>query len=284
MRKSLILLIAAVVLVLSAFTQIRSVHATSCGFERYKDADCEVYLEYLPIVPVDLNNPSASEEWAFKFYVWQKNIVITPYILDAWPDGWSIDVYFRDIDDEDNTWTTWKRWYPISMSDDHLPVSWSLSGNCGPISLGTTITIPSSRSFETNYTKFPAYINSQTYMRVGYLSVAYGYYRCDGANCEGAGSLDIPNDLGAKHLGHHIKMFFRFNVRWQCCGMLWTQRNVEFTIGDDWPANTDCFITVNQGTTSFSTGGSSRPPEPNYGIPQSRRGIGCGGSRTCMPT
>ena len=288
MRKySLILLIGAA-LVLSMFTQIKSVHAVSCGYERFVSDDLEIYLEYFPTVPVDINNPTASEEWAFKFYIRQKNIPfgLPPDLFQYIPDGWTIEVYFRDDDCENNNWVEWKRWYPISMSNNHLPVSWSLSAGYGGLSIGTTITVPDTNTFEPNYTKFPAYIDQgKIYMRVGYLKVGYNsnsYW--NGATCEGAGSLGIPNDLAAQHLGHHIKICFRFTVRWKALFIPIKEYQVQFIVGDDWPADTDCFITVDQGTTSFSTGGSSRPPEPNYGTPQSRRGIGCGGSRTCMPT
>lgn len=290
MRKSSAILFIGAALVLSMFTQIRSVHAASCGYERLGVSDqYEVYLEYFPTVPVDISNPTASEEWAFKFYVRQKNIPLpSGYYYYYIPVGWTIEVYFRDDDCENNSWVEWKRWYPISMNDNRLPVSWSLSASCGPLSIGTTITLPDSNSFEPDYTKFPAYLDDgKMYMRVGYLKVAYNSNPFwNGATCEGAGSLGIPNDLAAKHLGHHIRMYFRFTMRWYAFHYLIPikEYQVVFIVGDDIPATTDCIITVQQGTTSFSTGGCPYVPDAEtHGIPPSRQGIGCGGSRTCMP-
>jgi len=287
MRKASLILLMGAVLVLSMLIQVRSVHAVSCGYERHVSDDFEVYLEYLPIFPVDSNNPSASEEWAFKFYIKQKNIgrpIVVPSCASFFPyipGGWNIDVYFRDDTTVSNNWTTWKRWYPLSMSDNHLPVSWSLSAGYGPLTIGTTITVPNSNTFDPNYTKFPAYLDDgKIYMRVGYLKVGYASTMLwDGATCEGAGSLGIPNDLAAQHLGHHIRIYFRFTVRWWCPWPPIKEYPVTFIVGDDYPAATDCFITAQQGTTSFSTGGCP-PIPPIYG---SRIHTTPGGSRTCMP-
>jgi hypothetical protein len=281
-RYSLILLIGAA-LVLSTFTQIKSVHALSCGYERQVSDHYEVYLEYLPTFPVDAANPSASEEWAFKFYIKQKNVAIPLLSRVLVPEGWTVDVYFRDDDYGNYDWTTWKRWYPLSMSDNNLPVSWSLSASCGPITLGTTIRLPDSNSFEPDYTKVPTQVSDdggKAYMRVGKLKVHYySNILWNGAMCEGAGSLGIPNDLAAQHLGDHIRMYFSFTMRWWSpCGLTGEER-AWFIAGDDTPAQTDCFIIVSQGTTSFSTGGCPSNP-PNYG---SKIHTWKGGSRTCMP-
>lgn len=273
MRKSSMILLIAATLVLSMFTQVRSVHAVSCGFERYQDADCEIYLEYLPIIPVDAGCPTASEEFAFKFYVWQEAIEITPYVFYYWPDGWSLEVFFFD-ECGINGWPTWKRWYPISMSDRDTQVSWGLSTGVGPVGLSTTIKVPDTGSFVTNYTKHPYNYNGEDYMRIGYLHLNYN---SNGGwtgitQCEGAGSLGIPNDLGAAHMGHHAKLLFRFQVRWRFC-WTWKQYIVDFVIGDDVPPDTDCLLPVAQGTTTFTATPYTPPVVPS----KYRRHCGSGG-------
>jgi len=92
------------------------------GYERYQDDKCEIYLEYFPIFPTDSRYPTASEEFVIKFYVWQKDW--WEYLVcHLVPWGFTIEVFFRDDTCENNNWITWKRWYPISMSQHGLKVS-----------------------------------------------------------------------------------------------------------------------------------------------------------------
>jgi len=162
-------------------------------------------------------------------------------------------------------------------------VSWSLSASIGPISLGTTISVPfCTSSIEANYTKVPANISDdggKAYMRVSNLNVNYGmYWFSQIFTCEGAGSLGIPNDLAAQRLGNHIKMYLRFTLQWVDD---WGDRKKEYTwfiLGDDIPSMTDCFIPVQQGTTTFTV---ADPYVPKPGTPAFHLRFP-GGSRTCL--
>jgi len=103
-------------------TNVRPAYGTSVGYERYQDDKCEIYLEYFPIFPTDSRYPTASEEFVIKFYVWQKDW--WEYLVcHLVPWGFTIEVFFRDDTCENNNWITWKRWYPISMSQHGLKVS-----------------------------------------------------------------------------------------------------------------------------------------------------------------
>lgn len=241
-------------LMVLAAIQVRSAYASSCGYERYVDDKCEIYLEYFPIVPTDPNYPTASEEFAIKFYIWQ---------YDWWeylvchlvPWGWTIEVYFRDETCEQNDWNVWKRWYPISMSQTGLTVTWKLGGSFGPLSISANIQVPAIKKVEVNYTKSEINYDGKTYMRVGFIDVYYDSNNLWGSTyAEGAGSIGIPNDLAQAHLGHHITILVVVTVWWINYAIVPYERHysVYFVLGDDDPSTTDCWLTVEKGNTNFS--------------------------------
>lgn len=246
-------------------------HAASVGYELYQDDKCEIYIEYFPIFPTDSSYATASEEFAFKFYIrqedWWENVVCH---LVPW--GWTIDIYFRDDTCGDNNWTIWKRWYPISMSQQGLKINWALSGGYGPLSVGASVQVPDTVDFLTNYTKFEIDYNGKSYMRVGFLDAMYNSNHFWGTTyAEGGGSIGIPNDLAAAHIDHHIEVLVRITVWWvNFVGVPYeTHYSVDFILGDDNPPMTDCWLEVKQGNTDFF--------ETN---PVYRRGRG-GGSLYC---
>lgn len=257
--KKVNLLLFVLLLIVPMFSQIRSAYAVSSGYERYKDDYCEVYVEYFPIVPFDPNYPTASEEFAIKFYVIQQSW--WSGICKYWPDAFAVVVYFRDDTCGNISYTTWKRWYPTSTSQSGWTISWSLSGGYGPLTIGATISTPDS-GFYTNYTKFPETNprDGKEYMHLSDLVVDYNDNCFWGSTyTEGAGSIGIPNDQAAIHAGHHTLIAIWFGLYWKRLWAEWPpmKEYVYFRIGDDIPVDTDCWLTVEQGGTAFSvyTGG-----------------------------
>ncbi|MEM2971919.1 MAG: hypothetical protein QW270_05800, partial [Candidatus Bathyarchaeia archaeon] len=214
MRKTLML-----VMVLLVFPMVRSVQAVSCGYERYKDDNCEIYLEYFPIVPADLFYPAASEEFPIKFYISQNDLgFLDPlYYCHVVPEYWSIDVYFRDDTCGENDGVTWKRWYPTSPAHNKLPISWSLGVSGYYLSLGVTVTLSDTKEFLTDYSQFEIDYNGKTFRRVGFLKLTYNsnWYWFGSVSVDGAGSIGIPNDLAQSHLGHHVEILVRVTVSWK---------------------------------------------------------------------
>ncbi len=265
--KKLAFLMLILILMLPLFSQIRNVHATSSGYERYQDNYCEVYVEYFPIVPFDPAYPTASEEFAIKFYVIQQSW--WSGICKYWPDGFIVAVYFRDDTCGNISYTTWKRWYPTSTSQSGWYVSWSLSGGYGPLTIGATISTPDSW-FQANYTKYPE-INppdGKEYMHLSDLLVDYNdNLFWDSTYTEGAGSIGVPNAVAQAHEGHHTLIAIWFGLVWNRLWAEWPSKVewVYFRIGDDIPADTDCWLTVEQGDTAFSDGTGSPSPPPSGG-------------------
>jgi len=249
MKKTALLLLALLVITTIAF-QTNPVSAVSSGYERYVDDECEVYVEYFPIVPFDPTYPTASEEFAIKFYVSQKDWW-EPILVHVWPSAFSVSVYFRDDTCGDINYVTWKRWYPVSVEQRGWKVSWSLTGGYGPVSIGATVSTPDS-SFTADYTKYP--VDDGTYMHLSHLVVDYNDNWLWGSTyAEGAGSMGVPNDAAQPHEGHHVLIWVIFDLYWHVVSDPPTRRKtIGFCIGDDVPADTDCRLTVEQGDTSSS--------------------------------
>jgi len=267
--KKTALLTLALLLIIPMFSQIRSAYAVSCGYERYQDDTCEVYLEYYPIVPFDPSYPTASEEFPIKFYFSQKNwwefdpLTLWHHIV---PRAWSISVFYRD-DCGDSDYVTWKRWYPTSTSQNGWEISWRLSGTHEGLTVGAILTAPDSVQWATNYTKY----YKDGYLHVGGLGEEFASNTLWGDTyVEGAGSLGIPNDLAQSHEGHHVIFWVHVRLAWVKLDWLGIPEairylDLDFYLGDDDPSDTDCWLTVEQGNTGFSLekpssgGGGSLP-------------------------
>jgi len=256
--------------------RINPVYAASSGYERYQDDKCEVYLEYFPTVPYDTNFPTASEEFPIKFYVYQDdwNQDIYKHFV---PDGFMIEVAFRDDTTEDSDWVEWKRWYPISMDQYGQDITWSLAGGYGPVSVSATVTGPDLEDVLTDYTKYEMAFNGETYTHVGTLDVYYPSNHFWGSTyAEGGGSIGIPNDLAVSHEGNHIKILVKVTLYWINYA-IWPDSHMKelfFVLGDDIPTTTDCWLTVEEGTVAFGdpswlaisagSGGTTNPTPGSY--------------------
>ena len=262
MKKTALLLLALLVITTIAF-QTNPVSAVSCGFERYVDDECEVYLEYFPIVPFDTAHPTASEEFPMKFNV-QQNDWWEPIAVHVWPHAFRVSVYFRDDTCGDIDYVSWKRWYPTSVSQNGWKVQWSLGGGYGPLSIGATISAPDS-SITANYTKYP--VDDETYMHLSHLTVDYhdNWAWFGSVHAYGAGSINVPNDASQPHEGHHVLIWVIFDLYWHVLSDPPTRRKtIGFCIGDDTPADTDCWLTVKKGKTDFDL---EKPGGPGGGCP-----------------
>ena len=253
--KKVNLLLFALLLIAPILCQIRTAHATSCGYERYKDNKSEVYVEYFPIVPYDTNYPTASEEFPIKFYVFQNHWYENFGLTHPVPAGFTVDVGFRDDTTNDSGWPTWKRWYPLSMEQYGTKVSWTLGGSYGPLTVATTVKGENMFAPDTDYSKYEMVYNGETYVHMGTLKIYYNSNNLWGsATTEGAGSIGIPNDLAVNHDGHHVKILVRVHVYWINYA-LWPYQEdyeVNFVLGDDIPSDTDCWLTVQRGDATFS--------------------------------
>jgi len=97
-------------------------------------------------------------------------------------------------------------------------------------------------------------VTGKKYRRIGFLDIIYNsnhFWGCTYA--EGAGSIGIPNDLAAAHLGHHIEILVEVTVWWANWAIVPYEIHytVGFILGDDNPSMTDCWLTVQQGDTTF---------------------------------
>jgi hypothetical protein len=247
MKKVALVMFTLLLIILS---HVRDAYAVSCGYQRYKDDECEVYIEFFPIVPFDPAYPTASEEFAFKYYVYQKDwwYFIAVHVV---PAGFYVLVYFRDDTCGENSYPTFKRWYPTSTSQHGLHVTWSLSGGYGPLSI-TAILSTVDSSFSTNYTKYPVDSPYGEFMHLSDLLVEYHYNWFWGSTyTEGAGSIGIPNDLAQPHEGHHVLVAVLFRLVWYDYGIGYLYKDIVFYLGNDEPADTDCWLTVERGNTNF---------------------------------
>ncbi|MEM3789018.1 MAG: hypothetical protein QXN95_04030 [Candidatus Bathyarchaeia archaeon] len=221
------------------------------------DDKCEIYLEYFPVVPTDPKYPTASEEFPIKFYIRQKDWY-EYLVCHLVPWGWTIRVCFRD-DCGQNGWVEWKRWYPISMSQSGLTVTWTLGVGSEYLSLSASVQAPPIKECVVNYSKVEVEYNGEKYMRVGFLDVYYDSNNLWGSTyAEGAGSIGIPNDLAQAHIGHHITILVQVTVWWANWAIVPYEEHytVNFILGDDNPSTTDCWLTVEQGHTNFLESGS----------------------------
>jgi hypothetical protein len=268
------LALTLVMLMFAIAFQTKSVHAASSGFERFKDDESEIYFEFLPIVPFDPTYPTASEEWAFKFHIWQ-NSYWTVYLLEKrFPRGFDISVYYRCDTCGDSNYATFKTWYPTSTNQYGWTVTWSLSGGYGPLSITTTVAGPDVNGYEKNYDKFDETYGGKTYLHVADLSTTYPVWIWSGPiDVYGGGSIGIPNDLAPAHEGHHVLIWIHVHLWWLDYDW-WSfyehHRYYDFVLGDDDPAGTDCWLTVEQGNTQLSET-----------VPVYRGGGGGGGGRYC---
>lgn len=268
MRKIPLVLI---LLTVSASIWIQSVHGISSGYERYKDDECEVYFEYLPIVPFDPENPTASEEFALKFYTWQHSY--WDFICWYCPMGLDIDIYYQ-CDCGASDYVEWKRWYPTSTTQNGMIVTWTLGGTYGGTTLRANIQVPTIASVEMNYDKY--YENG--FLHVARLSERFRVPYATILQVEGAGSFGIPNELAPIHEGHHVLVWAHVKLWWMLSNgvvPMYQSREIDVVLGDDIPATTDCWLTVQEGNTSF---GVTRP------VRRRRRFGGGSGKALLCPT
>ena len=238
--------------------QTSPVHAVSSGYERFKDGKSEVKLEYLPIVPYDPSYPTASEEFAIKFHIWQRSWWVVPLLCKRFPRGFEIKVYYRCDSCGYSDYVTWKEWYPTSTSQYGWTIAWSLSGGYGPLTLSTTVEGPSDVfGYDRNYDKYDESYGGKTYLHVGELSTTYrSSYSWGDVDVYGGGSIGIPNAVAQAHEGHHVLIWVHVLLRWleyDWWGHYPKHQHYDFVLGDDTPADTDCWLTVVQGGTSFSS-------------------------------
>jgi hypothetical protein len=254
--KKVTLLLLSTLLIVPMLCQIRIAHAVSSGYEIYEDDKCEIYLEYFPTVPYDAYYLTASEEFPIKFSVfqdhWYENLGLTHLV----PAGFTVDVAWRDVTANDSdAWPTWKKWYPISVTQYGSKVTWTLGGSYGPLTVAATIEGQDMFAPDTDYSKYPIVYGGEAYEHLGGLDIYYdSSNNWASATTEGAGSIGIPNDLAAYHDGHHVKILVTIHVYWINYAFWPYQEDYEvnFVLGDDTPSDTDCWLTVEQGNTGFS--------------------------------
>jgi len=246
----LILLVSS--LLASSFPQ--RAFCFSSGYERHTTDLFEVYTEYFPIVPVDLSNPTASEEFAIKFQIRQNDYWDS--VIHYVPSAFGVHVFFWD-ECGSSDWPTWKRWYPTSTEQSGLIASWTLSAETGKLGISASIATAAIHHYNTNYTKYSVDYDGKTYIHIGSLEVYYDCWPWWGqVYAEGAGSLGIPNDVAINHNGHHVQIAIQFILSWTGFFTTWPVATsigaCYFIVGDDIPADTDCWITVQPGKTNFA--------------------------------
>jgi len=252
------LALMSVMLMFATAFQMKAAYAASSGFERFKDDESEIYFEFLPIVPFDPTYPTASEEWAFKFHIWQNSYWTFYPFEKRFPRGFDISVYYRCDSCGDSNYATFKTWYPTAISQYGWTVTWSLSGGYGPLDLTTTVAGPDVFGYERNYDKFDEEYGGKTYLHVADLSATYrSWYGWGPVDVYGGGSIGIPNDLAPAHEGHHVLIWIHVHLWWFDYEWLFGHyeehhRYYDFVLGDDDPAGTDCWVTVERGNTQFS--------------------------------
>jgi hypothetical protein len=263
MNKLITFLLLAMIL-LSLFSLPQAL-CFSTGYESFADpaGNWFGYLEYLPIVPYDPLQPTASEEFAIRYHLVQNPFVKLP--VKYVPGGYLIAVYFWD-ECGNSSWPCWKRWYPISMEQNGLIVSWSLSasidGEQVKLGLAASIEVPLIHTVQTNLSEYPFTppvppFNDKEYMHMGALEIVYNCNPNWGpVSIEGAGVLGVPNDFAQPHDGHHTEILVEVWSFW--CGYVYQAHVTDawsytfIRIGDDVPSDTDCWLKVQEGTTNFS--------------------------------
>ena len=234
--------------------QTLPVHAVSSGFERYKDKNCEIYLEYFPIVAYDSTYPTASEEFPITFHLWQRSYshgLIGE--VKRFPRGFEIMVYYRDDSCGYSEYVTWKTWYPTSTKQYGLSLSWSLSGAYGPLTISQTFNAPTVFGYDTNYDEYYEKYGRKSYRHLSDLSATYrSNYAWGSTDVYGAGNIAIRNDMAQDHQGHDVLIWVHVMLYWLDYEILFghytdVYRHFDFVLGDDTPADTDCWLTVEQG-------------------------------------
>lgn len=250
-------------------------YAVSSGYERYKDDECEVYLEYFPIVPFDSYYPTASEEFAIKFHIWQNSWWVVPLLDVMFPRGFEIKVYYRCDSCGYSDYASWKTWYPTSTTQYGATVDWHLSEGYAPFTLSASVSGPDVFSFDRNYDEYDESYGGKTYLHVGDLAATYrSNFAWGPVDVYGAGSIGIQNGAAQGHQGHDVRIWVHVTLRW--LEYDWWQyfdryRHFNFVLGDDNPADTDCWLTVEEGTVAFGddhhfltissgSGGTTQPP------------------------
>jgi hypothetical protein len=243
-----IALVLALFLAISILSQSRSVYAVSHGWEEYMDDKSYIYVRYFPMVPYDPSYPTACEEFAVTFTCKQNDwyTVVPPWHVV--PAGFWICVYYWDECDTSN-YTNFERVYPISVNQYGAYAEWTLTAGY-ILTLGMTLK-GEAASFTKNSTKKYAG-NGWTYL--GYFFVQYNSnVFWSATQTVGCLSLSIMNDIAQAHQGHHVMVGLMFHLAWSDG----TMSSVWFSLGDDDPEDTDCWLTVEQGNTEFtlSSGG-----------------------------
>jgi hypothetical protein len=280
MRK--ITLAIFILLIIPLVFQTRSVYATSSGFERFKDNQCEIFLEYFPIVPYNPHYPTAVEEFPIKFHIWQNVWWEGPWYdpRQMVPRLFKIDVYYRCDSCGGSDYVLWKRWYPTSTTQYGLIISWSLSGEFGPLTLSTSVQGPEVFGYHRDYTKYYEDYEGKTYLHLSYLGAEYRSTQFWGpVDVYGGGSIGIPSDVATSHYGHHVLvrvevLLIWLNLDWLGVPRDIYQRTFNFILGDDIPSDSDCWLTVQRGSTNFQEYIPQPPPSPS-----ARKTRGGGGGR-----
>ena len=254
-------LLLSVLLVLTVVFLTNPAYAISTGWERYQDDKCEIYLEYFPVFLFDPYYPTASEEFAIKYYIMQDSFWMDP-LNKFVPWAFKIRAGYRDVTDGSLDWTEWKRWYPLSMKQHGMDIVWRLMYGEQGLTFGAAVSVSKIASTKTNYTQDEWVYNGNTYMFLGSLSVTYASnVFWNQASCEAGGSINIPNDLAMNKEGHHVEVLVEVTTWWidwidTRAPRVYKHPPVYFVLGDDNPATTDCWLTVEEGTVGFGEGGS----------------------------
>jgi len=255
MKKALLLLM---LLAITAVFQTRPVYAVSHGYEGYQDDICNAHVRYFPVVPYDPNFPTACEDFAIEFDVYQKSFWTTNFPFHSVPSFMWIQIWFKDVDCGVSDYVSLEHVYPTSVTYYGWNLGFSITFDLGYVSLSLTLGGTPSSTFYENNTKENA-ING--WVSLGYSLVLYGTnFLSDGASLYGVIRLAVRNDWAQPHQGHHVLVNVEFLPVWTDG----TQRPILFHLGDDDPADTDCWFTVEQGTTQFTMQG---PPGSGGGCP-----------------
>jgi len=234
-----------IVILMTVFTSSKSVYAVSHGYEYYEDNICDVYVRYLPAVPYDPNRPTASEDFGVTFHVkqvgwWQLGIPIHVQPYAFW-----LFVFARD-DCCSTNYVNVERFYPLSTSQYGLTLQWTFTGGY-IVTLSTTLSGTNIASYTENRTKQTL---EDGWVLLGNLKTIYNWgldIIGNEVSTEGGVNIAVTNDFAAPHEGHHIVFELYFLMLWTDG----TERHVMFIIGDDIPAETDCWLTVEQAQSTF---------------------------------
>ena len=252
----LLIMIAIVVSLMSLYMLPWKVEAAlSTAWERgyVNSKRGEIYVEYPPDVYYDPDNPDADTKFPIKFSVRMKR-----YWYNTWynmqPDYFKVTVYIDDRTDYVSEWYVFDmmKFYPVSTQEfgTKLTYSFSVGGDKGSLTINVE---SSSTSFDWSYEH-----KNYAWDKLGWL---YLDYKQDGwpwswseAYSEGCIVIAVHNDDAISRNGHRINIKLVFELGWQD-GPDWYPGlthvyTYTFIIGDDTPADGDCYLDLVPGSVN----------------------------------